>query len=145
MKSISYNFEGIEAILSDEMFAAHQLIKNALRNLGYARMSGPLVIAVKSAATGIEAGTLLSVQDSGTGIAHDKLPEIFKGYTTGGTGLGLQIVRRIIELRSGYIHVESAEIGKPNYAYDTRRAKVSLAERSRDHGTSFTLHFPKLT
>jgi signal transduction histidine kinase len=64
------------------------------------------------------AGTVdLTVRDTGTGIAADKLPRIFdRFYTTkqgpdasgkGGTGVGLAMCREIIESHQGKIRVES--------------------------------------
>ncbi len=61
---------------------------------------------------------LISVLDTGIGIAPDKHGEVFKEFTQahagiekkfGGTGLGLTISKRIIELLEGSIKLESAE------------------------------------
>ena len=58
----------------------------------------------------------LSVKDSGIGIAHDKLEEIFSPFKQadsaitrkfGGTGLGLSICKDLIELQGGTISVKS--------------------------------------
>jgi PAS domain S-box-containing protein len=59
---------------------------------------------------------MLEVVDNGMGIPQDKLPHIFERFykgdearrVTGGGGLGLSIVKRIIELHHGSIEVESA-------------------------------------
>ena len=60
------------------------------------------------------------VTDEGYGISAEQLPRIFQKFyrvdtsatrTIGGTGLGLFICRRIVELYSGQIWVES-EVGK---------------------------------
>jgi PAS domain S-box-containing protein len=69
------------------------------------------------------AGSLLrlSVQDSGEGISSEFLPHVFEAFrqqdssTTrihGGIGLGLAIVRYIVELHGGRVSVESAGSGK---------------------------------
>ena len=59
-----------------------------------------------------------SVTDTGVGIPQDKLDTIFEGFqqastsTTkefGGTGLGLTITKRLVELHGGNINVESTE------------------------------------
>lgn len=62
---------------------------------------------------------LLTVQDTGRGIAPANLPLIFTPFRqvnrlepAGGLGLGLAIVRGIIDLHGGRIWAESAGIGK---------------------------------
>ena len=55
------------------------------------------------------------VTDTGSGIAPDKLPHIFKrfykGDATNGTGLGLSIVKGIVDQHGGNVSVEST-LGK---------------------------------
>jgi len=58
----------------------------------------------------------LTVRDTGTGIAPEVLPDIFKLFVRGkqdnsGSGLGLTIARELVELHGGTISVESA-LGK---------------------------------
>jgi len=55
---------------------------------------------------------VVSIMDSGAGIAEEVLPHIFEAfYTTKpsgeGTGLGLDIVRKIVEKHAGEITLES--------------------------------------
>ncbi|GAV19373.1 two-component system, NtrC family, sensor kinase [Mariprofundus micogutta] len=57
-------------------------------------------------------GILLSIRDNGRGIDADQLQSIFKPFwstrkDTGGTGLGLAMVQRIIRWHKGSINVES--------------------------------------
>jgi signal transduction histidine kinase len=60
---------------------------------------------------------VLEVRDSGIGISAADTPHIFERFyrvdkaraiNTGGFGLGLPITRRIVEVHSGQIEVESA-------------------------------------
>jgi signal transduction histidine kinase len=62
----------------------------------------------------------IAVQDTGYGIAPEDLPHVFERFWrsdrsrdrhSGGTGIGLSISRRLIELQGGTIHAES-ELGK---------------------------------
>ena len=59
---------------------------------------------------------LFEISDSGIGIAHDSQARIFEPFTQGdgsfarchqGTGLGLNIVRRLVELMNGNVEVQS--------------------------------------
>ena len=58
----------------------------------------------------------IAVTDTGIGIAPDDLPHVFERFwraeksrnqNTGGTGIGLAISQRLIELQGGHIEVES--------------------------------------
>ncbi len=63
-----------------------------------------------------EASVRVSVEDTGIGIAQDKIDEIFEPFSqahdtrrveAGGTGLGLAIARRILDLLGGRLSVSS--------------------------------------
>ncbi|MDT8318820.1 MAG: ATP-binding protein, partial [bacterium] len=78
-------------------------------------------------------GLQIAVKDTGIGIEKDKLETIFEGFsqadgsitrTHGGTGLGLTISRKLIEMMGGELHVESA-IGKGSRFYFTLELKVA--------------------
>jgi NtrC-family two-component system sensor histidine kinase KinB len=69
-------------------------------------------------------GLFVCVEDSGPGIPHEDIEKIFElGFTTGGTGRGLYLARRIAAAHGGRIEVRS-EPGK---------------------GASFSLRLPLLT
>jgi signal transduction histidine kinase len=62
---------------------------------------------------------LIAVKDSGIGIPQDQLETIFQEFTqvdisstrkTGGTGLGLPISRRLIEMHGGRLWAESSGV-----------------------------------
>ncbi|MBM4257023.1 MAG: response regulator [Deltaproteobacteria bacterium] len=107
-----------------------QILVNLLANAIKFTEQGEVVLEVKNVASGEAPGvpplrpsnstsqTLLqfSVRDTGIGIAPDKLPVIFESFTQadssttrryGGTGLGLTITKRLVELMKGQIWVES--------------------------------------
>jgi signal transduction histidine kinase len=65
------------------------------------------------------ARVLISVKDSGIGIPPDKLEAVFQEFTqvdtsstrkAGGTGLGLPISRRLVEMHGGRLWVESTGV-----------------------------------
>ena len=62
---------------------------------------------------------LISIKDTGIGISPDKLEIIFQEFVqvdisstrkAGGTGLGLPISRRLVELHGGHMWAESSGI-----------------------------------
>lgn len=55
---------------------------------------------------------LVEIEDNGTGISHDKKPNIFVPYfttKTAGTGLGLAMVKQIVENHNGSIYFTTQE------------------------------------
>ena len=88
------------------------LVGNAVKFTSY----GHVEIRVCPAGGSDISGLRIEVEDSGIGIAEDKLQSIFEQFTQadssttqnfGGTGLGLAISRRLIELMGGQIGVTS--------------------------------------
>jgi signal transduction histidine kinase len=72
---------------------------------------GTLVIASRRATSG---GVSISVADQGTGIPPENLEKIFRLYYTtkvGGSGIGLAMVYRIVQMHDGRIDVDST-VGK---------------------------------
>jgi signal transduction histidine kinase len=85
------------------------LLGNALR---YTPAGGTITVAAR----GTEQATRLEVTDSGPGIPADMKDYIFErfvqygsdGFEKGSAGLGLSIVKEIVEAHGGRIFVESA-------------------------------------
>ncbi|MEH2109793.1 sensor histidine kinase [Nostoc sp.] len=92
-----------------------QVLVNLLGNAVRYTNEGSITIAV-----GTEASQLsIAVRDTGIGIAPENLPHVFERFWradqsrdrhSGGTGIGLTISHRLIELQGGQIQVES-ELG----------------------------------
>ncbi len=98
---------------------------------------------------GITANTTvvqLYIKDTGAGIPAEDIPHLFQKFyrvdnsatrTIGGTGLGLFISRKIVELYQGRVWVES-ELGKGSTFYinlpriDTAKAEAQLADESAE-------------
>lgn len=91
----------------------------------------------------INSGVQIQVSDTGQGINPDFLPYVFERFrqadstTTrsyGGLGLGLAVVRHLVELHGGIVHVESPGQGLGatfivNFPLRAVRVKVSEPER----------------
>src|SRR5208282_3008992 len=120
-----------------------QVIVNLLSNAVKFTDHGEIVLSVEMAHPDTGAGTAslrFSVADTGIGIAPDKTESIFDAFTQadssttrryGGTGLGLTIVKRLVEMYRGQITVES-ELGKGSTfsftaEFKTRPAPVAVA------------------
>ena len=91
-----------------------EVLFNLIRNAGQA-IQPPGTIRVRAHASG-EGQVRIEIADTGSGIPPDKLGKIYDPFFTTkepgkGTGLGLFIVRQIVERNKGRISVESV-VGK---------------------------------
>jgi signal transduction histidine kinase/CheY-like chemotaxis protein len=114
-----------------------QILFNLVGNAIKFTKEGEVVLTVRRAAEKEGNGALLqfSVRDTGVGIAPGKISKIFAAFeqedtsTTrqfGGTGLGLTISSRLVEMMHGRIWVES-EHGKGSGFHFTARFEVASA------------------
>ncbi len=142
----NYSFGDATHVSSDEYFAAAQLVKNANRKFREAVKDGIIssdisdMIDIQYKRDADQ--TVVSVSDNGPGIAPDKLPLLFGTYTEGGTGIGLQIVKRIADLRQGNIEVISTTPNGDTFRYDTKTGNVDKIEGKQSHGTTFRIYLP---
>jgi two-component system OmpR family sensor kinase len=105
----------------------HNLLVNALRHTP----AGGMISVQAGSEAGEPSQVWLTVQDTGEGIASKDLPYVFDRFyrvdparsrTTGGAGLGLAIVRAIVEAHGGQVNAVSDGVS--------------------GHGTTFTIHLP---
>jgi signal transduction histidine kinase len=113
---------GLPRILVDRK-QFQEVLFNLIRNAGQATgEKGRISVSAKE-----EKGkVVIDVQDTGSGIPENKIKELFNPFFTTkepgkGTGLGLFIVRQVVEKNDGKIYL--------------KRTKVS-------EGTTFTIEFP---
>ncbi len=105
---------GLPPLIADER-AFRQILLNLLSNaIKFTPEGGAVDVRCSR---GAEGGMLLEVRDTGPGIAPEKLEQVFQPFTQidnrygrvlGGTGLGLALVRGLIELHGGRVWIESA-------------------------------------
>ncbi len=99
---------GGAVFISGDYEKMHQLLLNLFLNAAEASESGSIIEA--SVSQGSDEKVVLSVRDFGRGIEPAQLEKIFEPfYTTKatGTGLGLAVVKSIIEKHGGNIKVAS--------------------------------------
>ncbi len=90
-----------------------QVFANLLNNAAhYTRKGGRVSLTVTTEGTGV----VVSVADSGIGIPADMLPRVFDMFTQvdrsleksrGGLGIGLSIVKRLVEMHGGTVEARS--------------------------------------
>ena len=137
----------IEAVSGDAV-RLQQVIWNLLANaIKFTSEGGRVALMIQPSTDHIE----VRVADTGQGIGPDFLPHVFErfrqadGATTRrhtGLGLGLAIVRQLVELHGGTVHAasEGAERGAtftvrlPIAAGEARGARRDRTRRAADHG-----------
>lgn len=112
-KNITINIEGDSCNLYADKDKIGQILINLLSNaIKYTKVNGMILISIMCNDNEIE----FSVTDNGIGIDKEDLPNIFehlyrtdksRASTTGGSGMGLAVVKAIVEAHQGKITVES--------------------------------------
>ena len=109
---------GVPTHLLGDPARLRQILLNLVGNAIKFTESGRIALRAE-ALPGAETGRCrlqITVQDTGIGIAADKLEDVFEAFTQadasttrryGGTGLGLSICNRLLDLMQGEIRVES--------------------------------------
>jgi PAS domain S-box-containing protein len=95
-----------------------QIVDNLLSNaVKFTGAEGTVEIALRHA----DAAAELTIKDSGIGIEAELLPDIFQAFrqseqsfdrSTGGLGLGLALVKSLVELHGGCVTADSAGRGR---------------------------------
>jgi signal transduction histidine kinase len=103
--------------LTGDPVRLQQILTNIIDNAIKFTESGKVTVSVDKHSQDEQKVTLLfTVQDTGIGIAEDKLTDIFESFTQadnknnrkyGGTGLGLAIAKRLVDAQGGKIWINS--------------------------------------
>lgn len=114
-------------VMGDELRLI-QVITNILNNaIKYTSVDGNIWLTARKSNSYIT----MSVKDDGIGIASENLTDIFESFvqieaaidrSKGGLGLGLAVVKKLVEMHGGTIRAESKGVG---------------------HGSEFIIHLPK--
>lgn len=104
----------VPAVPLDARLVRQAVLNIALNAVQSMEGAGKLAIRISSVLLGGAAHARVEITDSGPGIAADVLPRVFEPFFTTrpkGTGLGLAVVKRIVEGHRGRVSVVS-EPGK---------------------------------
>ena len=110
-----------------------QTVTNLLHNaIKYTDPHGTITLAVSST----EQELVLSVQDTGIGLSAELLPHVFDLFvqsersldrSQGGLGIGLSVVRRLVELHHGTLQAHSAGLGQGSI-FEIRLPRISAPD-----------------
>ncbi|WP_244817390.1 hybrid sensor histidine kinase/response regulator [Caballeronia sp. Lep1P3] len=117
-QSLSMNVADDGALISGDLTRLTQVFGNLLNNAAkYTDVGGRIHVEAAASGTHISVG----VSDNGAGISAELLPRLFKifeqGRTTidragGGLGIGLALVKNLVELHGGKVSATSGGSGK---------------------------------
>jgi signal transduction histidine kinase len=112
-----WRIKGIDLHVNLDILRFKQVIKNILQNASTAKSTHFNVLICLSESQG---NCVLTIEDNGPGVPQDKLKKIFerlyrvdksRNAKTGGSGLGLHIVRKLIQLHNGDVDAYLSETG----------------------------------
>jgi len=128
------------ATLSADPARLQQIVWNLLSNaVKFTSQGGNVSVAVRQVGDGLQ----IVVADTGEGISPQFLPQVFDRFSQadasttrrhGGLGLGLALVRQLVELHGGTIVAHSAGINKGS-TFTVTLPLAGEAPRSADAGT----------
>lgn len=129
--------------VSGDFARLQQVFWNLLQNsVKFTTKGGRILVKIERVNSSVE----ISFNDNGIGISSDYLPFVFerfeqgdknKNKRQGGLGLGLAIVRHIVELHGGTIRAES--VGEGCGATFTVRLPVLIAQHTTAQGDSLEM------
>ncbi len=124
-------------IIEADLGRLAQVFINLLNNSAkYTERGGHIRLSVEQHGSDV----VVAVADNGVGIPADKLPTVFDlfsqvegslSHSQGGLGIGLSLVKRLVEMHDGSVEAESSGLGKGSTF--SVRLPVLIAQ-SRPHG-----------
>ncbi|HEY4259121.1 MAG TPA: PAS domain S-box protein [Schlesneria sp.] len=126
-----------------------QVLSNLLNNsVKYTESGGQIWLAVERH----EGNVMVSVRDSGIGIPADSLESVFDMFSqvdrtlersTGGLGIGLALVKGLVEMHGGTVGVASEGEGQGSTFTVTLPITIAPLDSTRDVGGADTVALPK--
>lgn len=112
-QQVIYDYSGHEMVYSDKKLVKNVLINLISNAIKFSEDSGKIHVTVR-----VNEHAAIMVRDEGIGIPQEDQQHLFSSFFRGknavniqGTGLGLHIVKRYVDLLAGDIHLES-QLGK---------------------------------
>ncbi|MEL7632689.1 HAMP domain-containing sensor histidine kinase [Sporomusa sphaeroides] len=126
-KDIAIQVIAPQLVMADiDIQRLNQVVYNLLTNaIRYTPPGGEITVELRETAEAGSCWRQIAIQDTGQGIPAEHLPHIFNHFyrvnaardrRSGGSGIGLAIVKRLVELHGGKIIVES-QLGKGSIFY----------------------------
>ena len=139
---VDIDLKAPRALIGDP-FRLQQIIKNLIDNaIKFTPKGGVILITVNTVSQRAGETVLdFAVKDTGVGIAPDHMKILFKPFTQadasttrkyGGTGLGLTICKKLVEMMDGAIRVESELGGGSTFSF-----RVRLGRQPADQERTF--------
>ncbi len=134
-KGISFIFSSTEnaKVLADSE-SLERILRNLLENAIKYTNEGSVKVSFEQSGPEIR----LIVEDTGIGIPESSLPEIFERFyrvdksrtrASGGSGLGLSIIKAIVESLNGHVDVESRLGNGSKFTVSLPLKKTSVAQK----------------
>jgi signal transduction histidine kinase len=128
---------GFEALYVNGDFARLlQCVVNVLTNaVKYTDANGQIKVETRAA----DPSAVIEISDTGAGIAPELLPRIFDLFVQsdrtldraqGGLGIGLSVVKRLIEMHGGIVTAHSAGLGRGS-TFTIRLTRIARPEATR--------------
>ena len=102
-------------VLNGDIVKIKSILTNLLINSVKYTESGNIYIGVDGKVINDKCRLIINIEDSGKGIEESALPNLFTSYQLGdktggfdGSGLGVAVTKKLVELMGGKIHVKSA-------------------------------------
>ena len=129
---------GLATALVGDATRLRQVLINLLGNAVKFTEEGEVLLTVQNGSSGVKGEIEFSIADTGIGIPPDQLETIFDRFTQGdssitrkygGTGLGLEISRRLVEYMGGDLTVTSRVGEGSTFRFSLRFEQGSQSER----------------
>lgn len=132
--SLTFDMEYIDPIyINADREKIQQVVSNLLVNsIKYGHPNGTTEVSVENL---IKNKVIIRVTDNGEGIPKEHIPRLFERFyrvdqsgsrTEGGSGLGLSIVKHIMEAHDEKIYVESEEDVGSEFSFTLEKSKNKL-------------------